>query len=48
MLVHVAPILLGDGVRPFCRPGTAFVELEPIGVSQSGWVANLRYRVLKP
>jgi dihydrofolate reductase len=30
ILVHVAPVLLGDGVRLFDHPGGAPIRLEPI------------------
>lgn len=45
ILVHVAPVLLGDGVRLFSRPNAAPVQLEPLSVSQAGPVTNLRFRV---
>ncbi len=47
ILIHLAPILLGDGVRFFDRPGVAPVGLEAIGVSQAGQITNLRFRVIK-
>jgi dihydrofolate reductase len=36
VVVLVAPVLLGDGVRLFRRPDAAPVALEPISVTQSG------------
>ncbi|HAW11282.1 MAG: dihydrofolate reductase family protein [Candidatus Dormibacteria bacterium] len=47
ILVHVAPLLLGDGVRLFGGPGVAPVELETVSVSEAGQIANLRYRVVR-
>jgi dihydrofolate reductase len=47
ILVHVAPLLLGDGVRLFGGPGVAPVDLETVSVSQAGQIANLRYRVVR-
>jgi len=47
ILVHVAPVLLGDGVRFFSRPGAGHVELERISVTQSGQITDLRFRVVK-
>jgi dihydrofolate reductase len=44
ILVHVAPVLLGDGTRLFGRPGLR-VELDPTHTSRAGRVTNLRYRV---
>ncbi len=31
ILVHVAPVLLGDGIRLFSQPGAKPVRLEPVG-----------------
>jgi dihydrofolate reductase len=45
--VHVAPILLGDGVRLFGDSGGEQVKLEPTRVIDSPAVTHLRYRVLK-
>ncbi len=47
ILVHLAPLLLGDGVRLFDRPGAAPVDLETTSVTQAGQLANLRFRVVK-
>jgi len=47
ILVHLAPILLGDGVRLFGRPGTAPIDLETTSATQSGQLTNLRFRVVK-
>lgn len=41
----VAPVLLGDGVRLFDRPGGAGVKLERLSVSEPEHVTNLWYRV---
>jgi dihydrofolate reductase len=45
--IHVAPVLLGDGVRLFDDPGAAQVELEATRVIESTAVTHLRYRVVK-
>ena len=42
-LIHVVPILLGDGVRLFSRTGADEVHLELSGVSRANQVANLRF-----
>jgi dihydrofolate reductase len=42
--IHVAPLLLGDGVRLFDRLD-ALVELEATRVIESPSVTHLRYRV---
>jgi dihydrofolate reductase len=47
ILVHLAPVLLGDGVRLFSHPDTSPIKLEPIGVTQAGVITNLRFRVVK-
>jgi hypothetical protein len=43
--VHVAPVLVGDGVRLFERAGGAAVKLEPISSAQEGQTTVLRYSV---
>lgn len=47
ILVHLAPALLGDGVRLYGSPGTGRVKLEKISCAQSGQLTDLRFRVLK-
>jgi dihydrofolate reductase len=46
ILIHVAPVLLGDGIRLFDRSGPV-VDLEPISVSRSGRITNLRFSVVR-
>src|SRR6266542_2333666 len=45
ILVLVAPVLLGDGVRLFDRPGGTKVKLERISLTQTPQVTNLWLRV---
>jgi dihydrofolate reductase len=45
--VHVAPVLLGDGVRLFDDFGGEPIQLEGTGVIESPAVTHLRYRVVK-
>jgi dihydrofolate reductase len=45
--VHVAPLLLGDGVRLFDQLGTDPAQLEVTRVIESPAVTHLRYRVVK-
>lgn len=45
VLVHVAPVLLGDGVRLFDHPGGTRVRLTPLELSHAGPVVNAWYRV---
>jgi dihydrofolate reductase len=47
ILVYVLPVVLGDGI-PFSPSGSAKVDLDPIGSTQSGAVTILRFRVRKP
>ncbi len=47
LFVHIAPVLLGDGVRLFSHPAAAPVKLQPISVSQPGEVTNIRFRFVK-
>jgi dihydrofolate reductase len=43
--VHIAPVLLGDGVRLYDVPGAAPVHLHRTEVSHTGQVVNLRFFV---
>jgi dihydrofolate reductase len=45
ILVVIAPVLLGDGVRLFDLPGGTNVTLEPLSLSEAPRAANLWYRV---
>jgi dihydrofolate reductase len=45
--VHVAPLLLGGGVRLFADTLERIVDLEPERVIESPAVAHLRYRVVR-
>ena len=45
ILVLVAPVMLGDGVALFERPGGTRVELERLKVSQSPGATHLWFRV---
>ncbi len=45
--VHVAPVLLGDGVRLFDQPGSDQIELEIVQVVESEAVTHLKYRVVR-
>ena len=47
VLVFVAPLLLGDGVRLFDFPGGTRISLEPVSVSQASTAASLWYRVAR-
>jgi dihydrofolate reductase len=45
ILVHMVPILLGDGVRLFAEPGGTKIKLDRIGLTQTPQVTNLWFRV---
>ena len=45
IVVHLAPVLLGDGVRLFSVAGGRKVRLEPSAVARSGRITDLRFRV---
>ncbi|WP_328617691.1 dihydrofolate reductase family protein [Amycolatopsis sp. NBC_00355] len=45
VLVHVVPVLLGDGVRLFDHPGGTRVRLDPIELSHAGRISNIWCRV---
>ena len=45
VVVHVAPVLLGDGIRLYGEPPAPSVQLRLIETRQSGAVVNLRFSV---
>jgi dihydrofolate reductase len=45
--IHVAPVLLGGGVRLFGELGTQGIKLESTRVLESPTVTHVRYRVVK-
>lgn len=47
ILVHLAPVLLGDGVRLYGGPWTLPIDLETTSMTQSGQLTNLRFRVVR-
>jgi dihydrofolate reductase len=47
VLVHLAPLLLGDGVRLFDRPGGKPVRLERLSQTASSRVTDLWFRVAR-
>jgi dihydrofolate reductase len=48
IVVHLAPLLLGDGVRLYGGPGAGRVDLERTAVAESGQLTDLRFRVAQP
>jgi dihydrofolate reductase len=47
IFVSIAPVMLGDGVRLFDRPGGDNVRLERLSVTMASPATNLWYRVLR-
>ena len=47
IVVHLAPVLLGDGVRLYGSTGAGRIDLERVGLAESGQLTDLRFRVLK-
>ena len=45
IIIHLAPVLLGDGVRLFTVPGGQRVRLEPTMVKRTGPLTDLRFRI---
>jgi dihydrofolate reductase len=45
VIVHLAPVLLGDGVRLFSRPGGSPIRLKRTSLQESGQLTALRFRV---
>ncbi|GIG66186.1 dihydrofolate reductase family protein [Phytomonospora endophytica] len=42
--LHIAPVLLGDGIRLFHNPGGAPLQLRHVGQDEPRAVVNVRYR----
>jgi dihydrofolate reductase len=47
LVVQIAPVLLGDGIRFFDMPGVAKIKLEKRSVRESGKLTDLHFNVLK-
>lgn len=47
ILVYVVPVMLGDGVRLFSRPGGGRVGLERVGLTPMPHATGLRLRVVR-
>jgi dihydrofolate reductase len=47
IVVHVVPILLGDGVRLYGAPGADRVALERVELGASGQLTSIRFRVVR-
>lgn len=42
--LHIAPILLGAGIRLYDNPGSAPIRLHGVGAGDPASVVNVRYR----
>jgi dihydrofolate reductase len=47
LVVHVVPVLLGDGVRLYGAHGAAGVPLERVELASSGQLTSMRFRVAR-
>ncbi len=47
IVIHLAPVLLGDGIRLHGGPGVGRVDLERTALAQAGQLTDLRFRVTK-
>jgi dihydrofolate reductase len=47
IVVHVAPLLLGDGIRLYGAPGMDQVPLERVELGASGGLTSMRFRVTR-
>jgi riboflavin biosynthesis pyrimidine reductase len=47
IVIHVAPVLLGDGIRLYGEPAAGRMDLERTALAESGQLVDLRYRVIK-
>jgi dihydrofolate reductase len=45
VLVCVAPVMLGDGIRLFAHPGGSTVELERVSLTQAPLATNIWFKV---
>lgn len=45
ILLHVVPVLLGEGIRLFASHAARRITLEPISIGRSGQIADLCFRV---
>jgi dihydrofolate reductase len=45
--IHLAPVLLGDGIRLFDHQGAEPIDLESMRVVEAPGVTHLRFRVVK-
>jgi dihydrofolate reductase len=48
VLLHIVPLLLGEGIKLFASPAARRIIVEPITVGQSGQATDLRFRVVNP
>ncbi|TJU83378.1 MAG: hypothetical protein E5Y15_13520 [Mesorhizobium sp.] len=42
--LHVAPDLIGDGIRRFSQKGMVPIRLEKTELSEAGQITNMRFR----
>ena len=47
MLLHIVPVLLGEGIRLFENIGAERIELEKISVIEAPGITHLQFRVVK-
>jgi dihydrofolate reductase len=47
IVIHLAPVLLGDGVRLFGGEGDGRIELDRVSVGEAKRLTDLRFRVVK-
>jgi dihydrofolate reductase len=47
IVIHLVPVLLGEGVRFYDAPGLGQIPLERTLVSESGQITDLSFRILK-
>jgi dihydrofolate reductase len=48
IVLHVAPVLLGGGVRLFGDAGAGRIELQRVWLGEAEQLTDLRFRVVKP
>jgi dihydrofolate reductase len=47
IMIHLVPILLGDGIRLFDHLGTEPIELKRTEIVSTGEITSMRFRIVK-
>jgi dihydrofolate reductase len=47
ILIHLVPIVLGDGIRLFASPAASPIAFKPVSVGRSGDLTDLRFKIVR-